>query len=266
MTKKYQDFKENLDLKEYQDPNEEQRVDRHRMLGTTERDVSPRKSRDFDRMISPNTSVEFKVEEGKPLDWAVLMGTNERKVLIKSGALRKDDPTYEEVKDIIAHCRKADKPSPEVLALLPPEDSQLPPPKDPEDSAEPSFKRKISKLMLGLKSILENNAERQVKYVSFKQRCNLHTKDLEGILARRALATMAYSHGAINSSHLDYQSFSAFLRAFWAENPHRSEHPPFFLVVPLLRARACVRSYKSFCNNHLCFFEANSPTPLRLNN
>ena len=122
------------------------------------------------------------------------------------------------MKDIVSHCRGADKPSPAVMALL---DEDVQPPKDPEITKELSFKKKISKLMLGLKTILEKNAEKQVKYVPFKQRCNLHTKDLEGILARRALATMAYSQGAEDSSNLPLPQFAVFLRSFWSENPHR---------------------------------------------
>jgi hypothetical protein len=223
------------------------------LLVAEPRNVSPRKSRDFDRMTSANTSVDFHVEKGKPVDWSILMGTNERKkgekipflhrttppllrfsiltdernpfsrfaLLIaaeEAGELTEDDPTYQEVRDIVSHCRGADKPSPAVMALL---DEELPPPKDPEITQEPSFKKKVSKLMLGLKTILEQNAEKQVKYVPFKQRCNLHTKDLEGILARRALATMAYSQGAEDSSNLPLPQFATFLRAFWSENPHR---------------------------------------------
>ena len=203
------------------DPRSIQKVDRQRDAGSDLNDIEPRKSRDFEKMIGANKSTEFKVEEGKPLDWAVLMGTNERKALVKSGALRKDDPTYDEVKGIVSHCRKADKPGPEVAAYMGAmQYDELPPPKEPEDK-ELSFKKKISKLMQGLKQILENNAERQVKYVSFQQRCNMHIKDIEGILARRALATMAYAHGAENSPRLMPSPFSDFLRAFWAENPHR---------------------------------------------
>jgi len=200
------------------DPSTIQRVDRQRKLGTEVRAVSPRKSKDFERMTSANTSVEFTVEVGKPVDWSVLMGTNERKRAQKAGELTEDDPSYQEVKDIVSHCRGADMPPPAVMALL---DDLLPPPKDPEITKELSFKRKISKLMLGLRHILEKNAEKQVKYVPFNQRCNMHTKDLECILARRALATMAYSQGAQESSNLPLPEFATFIRAFWGENPHR---------------------------------------------
>ena len=82
------------------DPASVQRVDRQRGAGSDANDVAPRKSRDFDRMVTANTSVNLKITEGKPLDWSALMGTNERKALVKSGALRKDDATYEEVRGI----------------------------------------------------------------------------------------------------------------------------------------------------------------------
>ena len=51
------------------DPFAIQRVDRHRDFGADLGDVSPRRSKDFDKMCGANTSVELKVEEGKPLDW-----------------------------------------------------------------------------------------------------------------------------------------------------------------------------------------------------
>ncbi|GMH84733.1 hypothetical protein TrST_g13224 [Triparma strigata] len=201
------------------DPSTVQRVDRQRVAGTDPDDIIVRKSKDYERKISANkVTPDFTVESGKPLDWAVLMGTNERKNMMRSGALKKEDPSYREVQGIASHCRGADAPPPEIQALM---GDPIPPPKEPEDEKEHNFKKKISKLFVALKQILENNAERQVKYVSFKQRCNMHTKDLEAILARKALATMAYAHGAHNSPHLDGKSWSNFLRAFWGENPHR---------------------------------------------
>jgi len=159
-------------------------------------------------------------KEGHPLDWSVLMGTEERKKKIINKEDVKIDPSYEEVKGIIAHCRGSDNPLKEVLALLPKEIERLDPPLAPTDGSH-NFKKRLSKLFIGLKIILESNAEKQVKYVTFKQRCNLHTKDLEGVLARRAIATMAYSFGAVNSSHLGKASFSDFLRSFWNDNPQQ---------------------------------------------
>ncbi|GMH79548.1 hypothetical protein TrLO_g6248 [Triparma laevis f. longispina] len=200
-------------------PSNFQRVQRQRVAGTDPEDIIVRKSRDYERKISANkVTPDFTVEQGKPLDWAVLMGTNERKNMMRSGALKKEDPSYGEVQGIASHCRGKDKPPPEIIAIM---GDTIPPPKQPEDEKEHDFKKKISKLFVGLKQILENNAERQVKYVSFKQRCNMHTNDLATILARKALATMAYAHGAHNSPHLDGKSWSDFLRAFWGENPHR---------------------------------------------
>ena len=102
--------------------------------------------------------------------------------MMRSGALKKEDPSYGEVQGIASHCRGTDKPPPEIIAIM---GDSIPPPKQPEDEKEHDFKKKISKLFVGLKQILENNAERQVKYVSFKQRCNMHTNDLATILARK---------------------------------------------------------------------------------
>jgi hypothetical protein len=234
-------------------PRLEQRVDRQRDAGADLDEIAARRSKDYDKLIHANegAAATLVIEDNKPMDWSVLMGTNDRKEKEKAGFLKKDDPTYDEVRQIASHCRGSDFPTPATLALLGDPASLLPPPKEPDSDDDPSFKKKISKLMQGLVVILENNAEKQVKYVhphphlhcgaaaassfscadshpspslryvSFKQRCNLHKKDLEGILARRALATMAYHYGAVNSPHLDSESFSSFLHAFWSENPHR---------------------------------------------
>ena len=207
------------------DPTLEMRVSRQRDVGVDEGEVIMRRSKDFDALCKANVDDEgnlkgnLVVEDNVALDWSILMGTNDRKIREEAGELRKNDPTFEEVMGIASHCRERDRPSKGTLAILK-EAELLAPPVEPKGD-EATFKKKVSKLMLGLMNVLESNAEKQVKYVSFEQRCNLHKKDLEGILARRAMATMAYRHGALNSPRLNEKKWLSFMRAFWSEFPHR---------------------------------------------
>lgn len=85
------------------DPSTVQRVDRQRVAGTDPDDIIVRKSKDYERKISANkVTPDFTVESGKPLDWAVLMGTNERKVsdeeLRKIGGSKYNNPIWRYVR------------------------------------------------------------------------------------------------------------------------------------------------------------------------